>query len=354
MKPKYKAFLTDAGKTVGILAVFFLLSLNLNQELDAPALIPPLFVLAVFLISLFTRGYGYGIFAALVSVLAVNFAFTFPYFAFNFKIHENILSAVILIVVTTATSTLTTIIKRQEKVRLAAEKEKLRADLLRAVSHDLRTPLTTIYGAASTVIENYDAIADAQKKDILCGIQNDSRWLIRMVENLLSVTRLDEEGVQLIKSPVVLEELVDTVLSKFKKNNPGQAVDLSMPEDFIMVAADAMLINQVLLNLLENAVQHAIGMTELRLSIHVEENKAVFEVMDNGCGMEKEKLKSVFFGYYTGEEGPADNQKRCMGIGLSVCAAIIRAHGGEIKAENRRKGGMVFRFTLEIVEEDDA
>ncbi len=353
MKTKYKAFLTDAGKTVGILAVFFLFSLNLNHVLHAPVLIPPLFVLAVFLISLLTRGYWYGAFAALVSVLAVNFAFTFPYFAFNFKIHENILSAVILIVVTTVTSTLTTIIKRQEKVHLAAEKEKLRADLLRAVSHDLRTPLTAIYGAASTVIENYEAISDTQKKDILCGIQNDSKWLIRMVENLLSVTKLDAGGVHILKNPVVLEELVDTVLSKFKKNNPGQAVDLSMPEDFIMVAADAMLIQQVLLNLLENAVQHAKGMTELRLSIHVEEKKAIFAVMDNGCGMEKEKLKSVFSGYYMEEEGPTDSQKRCMGIGLSVCAAIIRAHGGEIKAENRGKGGMVFRFTLDIEEEAD-
>ncbi len=353
MKTKHKTFLMDAGITVGILAVFFLLSLDLNQVLNASTLIPSIFVLAVFLISLLTRGYWYGIFAALVSVLAVNFAFTFPYFAFNFKVHENIISAVILIVVTTVTSTLTTIIKRQEKMRLGAEKEKMRADLLRAVSHDLRTPLTAIYGAASTVIENYDAISDVQKQDILCGIQNDSKWLIRMVENLLSITKLDAGGVRLLKNPVVLEELVDTVLAKFKKNNPGQAVDLSMPQDFIIVAADAMLLQQVLLNLLENAVQHAKGMTELRLCISTEENQAVFEVMDNGCGMEKEKLKSVFSGYYTEEEGPTDSQKRCMGIGLSVCAAIIRAHGGEIEAENRRKGGMVFRFTLEMEEDAD-
>ena len=176
---KVKQIFRDIGITLFILSVFFCLSLVLHKFLDASELVAPLFVLAVFLVSLLTHGYGFGLFSALASVLAVNFAFTFPYLAFNFAIHENIISAIILIAVTITAGTLTTKIKSQEKVRIRAEKEKLRADLLRAVSHDLRTPLTTIYGASSTLLENYEAIDDASKREILENIQNDSIWLMR-------------------------------------------------------------------------------------------------------------------------------------------------------------------------------
>ena len=353
MNTRLKLFLRNASIMFSILIVFFCISLAIHTIFNTQSLIPPLFVLAVFLISMLTSGYSYGIAATLISVLAVNFAFTFPYFSFNFTIHENVISAIILLLVTMPTSALTTKIKRQEKVRLQAEKEKMRADLLRAISHDLRTPLTTIYGSASTVIENYTAISDEQKLDILNGIQKDSRWLIRMVENLLSITKIDNSNVKLLKNSVVLEELIDSVLAKFKKSYPEQTVELNMPDDFIVLSADPLLIEQVLVNLLENAVQHAVGMTELRLNIFVIDSKAVFEVIDNGCGIEKEKLKNIFSGYYMADDSLSDNQKRCMGIGLSVCAAIIKAHGGDIRAENIKKGGMLFRFTLELEEEAD-
>lgn len=350
MQKKTTYILKNVLFTGLVLFAFFFISLGIHFLFDSRALIPSLFVLAVFLISMFTSGYLYGTVAALISVLAVNFAFTFPYFAFNFRLHENILSAIILLCVTTATSTLTTRIRAHDKVRLQAEKEKLRADLLRAVSHDLRTPLTTIYGASSTVIENYDALTDAQKLDILSDIRKDSRWLVRMVENLLSVTRLDTSQVTLQKSPVVVEELVDSVLAKFRKSFPAQKVRLCMPEDFLMVSADALLIEQVLLNLLENAVQHAVGMRSLSLSVHTDKQNAVFEVTDDGCGMPHEKLKHIFSGYHMTDPQIPDDRKRCMGIGLSVCAAIIRAHGSEISAENRKEGGMRFRFTLSLEE----
>lgn len=353
MNTKLKSFARDAFITVLILTVFFFVSLAIDSVFNAEPMVPLLFVLAVLLVSIFTNGYCYGIAAAVLSVLAVNFEFTFPYLDFKIIIHENIISAVILFFVSIITSALTTKIKKQEQLRLHAEKERMRADLLRAVSHDLRTPLTTIYGSASTITENYNALSDKQKLDILNGIQKDSQWLIRMVENLLSVTRIDNSNVSLSKTPVVLEELVDSVLAKFKKSYPDHTVELSMPDDFIVVSADALLVEQVLINLLENAVRHAVGMTELKLNIFVRDSEAVFEVIDNGCGIEKAKLKNIFNGYYMAEDSLPDNQKKCMGIGLSVCAAIIKAHGGSISAENLKKGGMIFRFTLELEEAAD-
>ena len=149
------------------------------------------FVLAVFLISMYTDGYLWGLAASLLCVLAVNFAFRSPYFAFNFTLPENLFSALVMLVVSIMTSTLTTRIKLQEQLRMESETEKMRANLLRAVSHDLRTPLTSIYGACSTVIENYDSLAKEQKLKLLGEVCSDAQWLNRMVENLLSVTRFD-------------------------------------------------------------------------------------------------------------------------------------------------------------------
>ena len=333
-----------------ILSVFFVLSLAIQSFSVMTSLIPSLFVLAVFLISLLTDGYVYGIVSAFVSVLAVNFAFTFPYFKFNFTILENAFSALILVSVTVITGTLTTRIKRAQEARRLAENEKMRADLLRAVSHDLRTPLTVIYGSSSMLTENFSAFDDAKKLEIIGGIKQDSRWLIRMVENLLSVTRIDGVGVNIIRSPVVLEELIDSVLSKFKKNYPEKDVFLDIPEDFTIVLADPILAEQVILNILENAVQHAHGMTKLSLSVKICEKKAVFKVEDDGCGIDNEKLKTIFTGSCRSDKAPLDGAKRCMGIGLSVCASIVRAHGGEIYAKNRKGGGMIFSFTLDVEE----
>ena len=225
------------------------------------------FLLAVFFVSMYTDGYWWGVAASITSVLAVNFAFRTPYFAFNFTIPENIFSGVVMLVVSFMTSTLTTRIKKQEQLRMESETEKMRANLLRAVSHDLRTPLTSIYGACSTVIDNYDSLGREQKVKLLSEACADAQWLNRMVENLLSVTRIDADGVAIQKTPTVLEELVDTVLVRFQKLHPGVPVEVKLPDDFIVIPMDSMLIQQVLTNLLENAVLHAKGMTCLTLRV---------------------------------------------------------------------------------------
>lgn len=334
---------------VALCAAFFA-SLLLQTWMNEHTLIPAIFVLAVLLISLFTDGYLYGIASALISVIAVNYAFTFPYFKLNFTIPENMVSAIIMIVVTLITSTLATQIKQSEALKAESEMEKMRANLLRAISHDLRTPLTTIYGSSSAILENGDAFSQQQKAQMLKGIKEDSQWLIRMVENLLSVTKIDGGNVQIIKTPTVLDELIDSVLRKFKKQYPNQQVELDLPETFVMIPMDAILMEQVLINILDNAVQHADGMTKLSLKVFLLGKKAIFEIKDDGCGIPEDRLKGVFSGLYSSTNTAADSHKRNAGIGLSVCATIVKAHGGDIKAENGKAGGAVFRFSLEIEE----
>lgn len=339
--------------TIVTLCGAVIINLLLEYFFQAPSLVSAVFVLAVFLISLFTEGMYYGIAASLFSVLALNFAFRFPYFAFNFSIAENIVSAIIMLVITVMSCILSSQLKQQEKIKAETDREKMRANLLRAVSHDLRTPLTTIYGSSSTIMEKYDQLSKEQIFQLVCGIKEDSQWLMGMVENLLSVTRIDNDGVKIIKTSVVLEELIDTVLMRFKKRYPNQHIIVDIPEEFVSIPMDAVLIEQVIVNILENAVLHAKGMTKLYLKVSVTGSKAVFEISDNGCGIDKDKLPHIFSGYFENKEVPADHQKRSMSIGLSVCASIIKAHDGSIWAENLKEGGCCFRFSLNMEAEND-
>lgn len=350
---KKKQYLKDGAFSLGTLVVTFGLNLLLQTWFQTQSLIPMIFVLGVFLISWRTQGYFWGLLGSLVSVLAVNYAFTFPYYAFDLITPECVSSAVVMLIVSVLTGTITTQLKRQEKMRWEMDKERMRANLLRAVSHDLRTPLTSIYGASSTVIENYDSLTPEQHLKLLEDVRSDARWLIRMVENLLTVTRIDDDRVQLTKTPTVLEELVGAVLVKFRKHYPRQQVRVQIPDTFVSIPMDAMLIQQVLINLLENAVLHAKGMTLLELKVCCQDGKAHFSVTDDGCGIAPERMGNLFTGYLDRQDAPTDGSRSNMGIGLSVCASIVKAHGSEITAQNRQPHGAQFCFSLEMEENDE-
>ena len=318
---------------------------RITGRIDGVAML--IFMLAVFVTSMYTDGYLWGVLASLASVLAVNFAFFTPYFAFNFTLPENLFSGLVMLAVSIMTSTLTTRVKKQEQLRMETEREKMRANLLRAVSHDLRTPLTSIYGACSAMRDNFDALPRQTHMKLLSDVCADAQWLVRMVENLLSVTRVDTSTVRLSKNDTVLEELIDAVLVKFRKHYPDIDVHVEIPEEFVSIPMDAMLISQVLMNLLENAVFHAKGMENLWLRVEVKGSWAYFYVEDDGCGIPEEKLSRLFTGMLD-SEAPTDQSRSSMGIGLSVCKTIVAAHGGDIYAENLPEGGAMFTFTLPL------
>lgn len=302
---------------------------------------------------LFTKGYVYGVVSAVIAMVAINFAFTYPYFAFDFINPINVISAIIMLTVAIITSLLVTKIKQHEADKAESERERMRANLLRAVSHDLRTPLTTIYSASAMLHDNKEALTKEQQDSMLQSIQEDSEWLVRMVENLLSVTRIDNDTMKITKTPIILDELIDSAVTKFGVRHPEQQIDLKLPDELVVIPVDALLIEQVILNLLENAVYHARGMTTLSLRVFTLGKQAVFEIVDDGCGIDESKLKYLFTGCYELQQDTACQTKRFAGIGLSVCATILKAHGGSITAENRKGGGALFRFTLEREEIND-
>ena len=342
-----KRFIADVLFTVITLVAVFLVNLFLVRTFNTKTMTPMIFVLGVFLVSWRTQGYCFGIAASLISVLAVNWAFTYPYWAFDLISPECISSAAVMLIVSTITGAMTTRLKQQEKLKAEAEAERMRGNLLRAVSHDLRTPLTSICGSCSAIMENYDQISKERKLKLLNDMQSDAQWLTRMVENLLSVTRVDGERVRLAKNSTVLEELIDAVLVKFRKHYPEQQVQVQIPSEFLVIPMDPMLIEQVLMNLLENAVYHAEGMENLWLRVEHQNGKAVFSVEDDGCGIAKERLPKLFSGMHMSENFMETGRSN-MGIGLSVCRTIVEAHGSDIQVMNRPGGGAKFSFALEM------
>ena len=349
MNSKCKYYFTNIAISLGILMLVFGVSVFLQEVLSVGENITMLFVFAVFLISVFTEGYLFGIASAFVSVFAVNYAFTFPYFAFNFTIPENFMSALIMIAISLMTSALTTRLKFWQALKAEGERERMRANLLRAVSHDLRTPLTGIC-ASSTLMLELEELEKEKRRELLLGIREDAEWLTRLVENLLSITRLDGGGVRLHQTPTAVDELIDSAVLKFHRHLPDAPLHVSIPEEVVLIPMDALLIEQVLLNLMENAVYHAMGMSELFLSVTVEGEMATFSVEDNGSGMDVERITRILEGKSTFLGEGADHKNRHAGIGLSVCSTIVRAHGSEMHARLREDGGAILSFQLKIME----
>ncbi|WP_333646777.1 sensor histidine kinase [Lacrimispora sp.] len=313
------------------------------------------YVMAVVLISRYSNGYIPGVIASFISVLCVNFAFTYPFMAFNFTLEGYPITFIAMLAISIITSTATThlkekshILSEQEKLLMEAEKETMRANLLRAVSHDLRTPLTGIIGASSTYLENSRGLSDEEKTNLVANIQEDANWLLNMVENLLSVTRIRNTGAQVSKCSEPLEEVVAEALQRFHKRLPQSAVQVSVPEEFIMVPMDATLIEQVIINLLENAAYHSNSSKPINLSVDVHDGYAWFHVRDYGVGIVPERLDTLFDGYSMSQNSSGDSRKG-MGIGLSICKTIVTAHDGSISAANEDEGA-VFTFTLPLEE----
>lgn len=305
----------------------------------------PVFVLTVLLTSLLTAGYLWGLLSAVLGVVCVNYFFTYPFWAFDFSITGYPLSFLTFLSVSLITSALTTKTRRMDQLRLENERIRLRADLLRSVSHDIRTPLTSILGATSTLLDN-PTLSQAQRQTLLEDAHREAQWLIRTVENLLSVTRIRDGKTELAKQDEAAEEVLEAAVRKARKRMPQIAFSVEIPREVVMVPMDPILIEQVLSNLVENAVLHGVTTTAVALQVRREGRWAVFSVTDNGQGIAPELLPHLFDG--TARPSPsAGDGKRNMGLGLSVCRAVVQAHGGQLSAANL-PGGAAFTFRLPL------
>lgn len=339
----------DTAITVTILLCAAVICTLLRSMDDGDIYVAMIFLLAVAIVSRFTNGYAYGLAASLISVIGINYVFTAPYYEFSLSISGYPLSFASMLIVSLITSAMTTQIKAQEKQRYKVQIEEMRANLLRAVSHDLRTPLTSISGAASVLVRHPEMTRDRQET-LLKEIIDDSDWLVRMVENLLSITRINAEPANLIKKSEAAEEVISESVRKFRKRFKNLPVEICLPPELIFVPMDAILIEQVITNLLENVAAHGETATRCWIRLTMKGDDAVFSVEDDGVGIPPRQLPTIFESSITRPYQPTSDGNRNMGIGLSVCRAIILAHGGRIEAGNRPEGGACFRFYLPVKE----
>ncbi|MBU5334637.1 sensor histidine kinase KdpD [Anaerocolumna aminovalerica] len=235
----------------------------------------------------------------------------------------------------------------QRLILIQREKEKMRSNLLRAISHDLRTPLTSILGASSTILENSETIEKETQNKLLSNIKEESQWLIRMVENLLSVTRISEETSEVKKTPEAVEEIVAEAISRIRKRFKDSNINVQVPKELLFVPMDGILIEQVLINLIENGMKHSSENPTIDVVVKKDKDFAIFEVSDNGSGIKEENFSCLLESYVPNRKHSSDSS-RGMGIGLSICMSIVKAHGGKMEFENKQGGGAVFRFTLPL------
>ena len=339
--------ITISALTVATAFAFLFFSLVPNNGGN----IALIYILALIIIVHYTDGYLPGLFSSIIAVICVNFLFTYPYFAFNFTLTGYPITFIEMLAVTLLTSTMTTNMKQQakiiaerDKLLSEAEKEKMRANLLRAVSHDLRTPLTGIIGASSSYLENSDTLTGDEKNVIVTHIQEDANWLLNMVENLLSVTRIYNQSSKVKKNDESVEEVVSAAMNRLKKRIPNAPVDVSVPDDLLIIPMDAILIEQVLFNLLENAIIHSQSTKPILCYVKDDNEMVTFHVKDFGIGISEDRLSHIFDGSSYIGSVESDSNKG-MGIGLSICKTIIVAHNGTINARNHEHGAE-FYFSL--------
>lgn len=235
--------------------------------------------------------------------------------------------------------------REKEEAAILAKNEQLRANLLRAISHDLRTPLTSISGNASILLSGGEVIDESTRQQLYANIHDESIWLINLVENLLYVTRIEDGRMNLNPSVELIDEIIDEALRHVNRRSMEHKITVTKEKDYSLVHADAKLIVQVLINLIDNAVKYAPQSSEIRISVQELEGKVHVSVADNGPGIPDGDKDRVFEMFYTGASCASDS-RRSLGLGLSLCRSIINAHGGSISVRDNHPHGAIFEFTL--------
>ena len=237
------------------------------------------------------------------------------------------------------------------KSREEIERERYRANLLRAISHDIRTPLAGMIGTAEMLMDMTGP--EDPLYEHLRGMQKSADWLHSLVENILNLTRLQDGKLSVNKQREAAEEVIGVAVSHIAARAPKHEISVNVPDELLLVPMDAKLIEQVIINLLDNAVKHTSPGKEISIAAELCGNTAKFAVKDRGAGIRRKDLPNIFKMFYTSHVKHADSKKG-IGLGLAICETIIKAHGGAIEARNRRNGpGAEFIFTLPMTDKTE-
>ena len=239
--------------------------------------------------------------------------------------------------------------EEKEKAAVLAKNEQLRANLLRSISHDLRTPLTSISGNADTLLHSYNVLDEQTRKQIFTDIYDDAQWLTGLVENLLSITKISDGSVKLRLSDQVVDDIVSEALRHIDRRSAEHHITVDCGDVPLLVRVDAGLIMQVLINLVNNAIKYTPAGSNIWVTAALREDAVEICVSDDGHGIPNELKERVFEMFFTGGN-PIGDSRRSLGLGLALCQAIIHAHHGEITLKDNSPHGCIFSFTVPLSE----
>lgn len=242
------------------------------------------------------------------------------------------------------------IYNERQNIRIAMEREKLRSNLLRAISHDLRTPLTGIVGATGVILENIDQLDKSNIGELVSDINEEAIWLINLVENILNMTRIGEGKLVIEKNHEVVDDIVYEAIRHIKTLAKSRSISVSVPDEVVTLLVDGKLIVQVLINLLDNAIKHTQENCNMFVRVFTKDETVVFEVADDGHGIDESLKDSIFNSFETSSTKVIDG-KRGMGLGLAICRAIVEAHNGTLSLSRAEEGGALFTFIIPIMGE---
>lgn len=240
-------------------------------------------------------------------------------------------------------------IEEKTKADLRAKNEQLRSDLLRSISHDLRTPLTSISGSAGILLSHGESLNEEKKRNLYNDIYDDSLWLINLVENLLSVTRIEDGTMHLNMTTELIDEVVHEALQHVRREEKSHHIDVVQDQEFILVKMDARLMMQVIINLVDNAIKYTPAKSHITIHIYKQNQVVYLDVKDDGLGISDEMKPYIFDMFYTGQMKVADS-RRSLGLGLALCKSIIHAHQGTLSVLDNQPKGAILRVTLSIEE----
>ncbi len=327
------------------------IALDLLGFPDATCVI--VFTLGVLFTAIFTVGWRYSLMASVLSILSYNYFLIAPRLSLQIegRDYAGTISAMFLfaLVASLLVESLRTNAQALMESSLVAQREQLRANMLRSVSHDLRTPLTSISGNADMLLDENAKLTDEVRRKLLQDIYDDATWLTTTVQNLLAVTRLEDGTVDLSKDIELIDDVIEEAMRHISRDAARHAVVVEPSSQLLLAHMDPQVIVQVIVNLVNNAIMHTPEGSRIVISTHREGSFAAISVADDGPGIADADKEQIFDSFYTSRERRADVD-RSVGLGLSLCRSIVHAHGGSIRVEDVQPHGANFIFTLPIEE----
>jgi len=311
------------------------------------------FLLGILVVSATSKSKIFGILASIFSFLIFDYLFAEPLYSLQINDKGYLVTFVIVIFTSLFVNNQLTHFKEHLKksadLAVHAEQERLQAILLRSISHDIRTPLTTISGNASILLDNSYVLDDEKKRKLYIAIYNDSLWLNGLVENILSITQIEDGKMRLNLQAELLSEVIDEALKHIAVKTDKHFIGINVTDELLMVVMDLRLILQVIINIVENAIKYTPPGTEIVITAKCLDQKAVVEIADNGNGIPDNRKECVFDMFHSESNVWGDN-RRGLGLGLALCKAILTAHGEKIYVRDNMPQGAIFGFTLKAVE----